>query len=173
MADPCLFCHKATCSFLSHHTDDILLVTDPEHTEQIWKVLQSLMEIRRDHPKMNEEWQSYLGRLWRRGPNCWQTKMKDGYFAQLLTDFDMLQCRAVRSPSWVQEKEDAEAIPLTASDGSKFRMGVGKLQWSKSSRPELSYVVKELATHLQDPSTLDMAHLHRVLRFIQGSQHWV
>ena len=173
VADPCLFCHKATCSFLSHHTDDILLVTDPEHTEQIWKVLQSLMEIRRDHPKMNEEWQSYLGRLWRRGPNCWQTKMKDGYFAQLLTDFDMLQCRAVRSPSWAQEKEDTEAIPLTASDGSKFRMGVGKLQWSKSSRPELSYVVKELATHLQDPTTLDMAHLHRVLRFIQGSQHWV
>ena len=99
--------------------------------------------------------------------------MKDGYYDKLLRDFDLQNCRPVRSPSWNPHTEEEEEGPLPEQEISKFRMAVGKLIWCLVNRPDLSYVIKELTAHLQTPTMADYSHLKWVLRFLQGSQHWI
>ena len=173
--DPCLFVHDETGSLLSHHADDILLISDHLYTSQLWSDIEQMLIIRHDFPALDHCWRPYLGRLWRRVADGWQTKMKPGYFTDLLASFDLLTTRPVSSPCWTETKEEnlEEPTILSAKDQTKYRMGVGKLAWSLPCRPECSYPIKELARHLQAPSVHDMEHLVRVLKFIAGTQHWI
>ena len=175
--DPCLFVHDPTGSLLSHHADDILLISHSEFTTKLWADIESMLVIRHDFPSLDRDWRPYLGRLWRRVSDGWETKMKPGYFEELLSSFDLLTARAVSSPCWsdgaCEKSEAAEVQELPQGEQTRFRMGVGKLSWSLPCRPEISFQVKELARKLQSPTGWDVDHLVRVLKFIQGSQDWV
>ena len=81
--DPCLFKEPITGSLLSHHADDLLVAAAPEHYQNIWKLLQSLMELKQG-PQMNEEWMDYLGRQWQLCGNIISVRMKETYFRELL-----------------------------------------------------------------------------------------
>lgn len=96
--------------------------------------------------------------------------MKEGYFEQLLSAFDLLNAKPVGSLCWSNESEDTTA-ELSAERAAQYRSGVGKLGWSLYCRPELRYAVKELAKCLQIPTELDWMHLKRVLRYIADTQH--
>ena len=84
------------------------MISDARRTAALWTEIEKMMVIRHDFPSLDGEWRPYLGRLWKRVPDGWLTKMKPGYFEDLLASFDLLTCRPVASPSWVDSPKDLE-----------------------------------------------------------------
>ncbi len=93
--------------------------------------------------------------------------MKEGYFEDLLELVNLAHCRAISAPSWDHEQNRQEE--LTTEEANMFRIGVGKLAWALGCRPEMGFAIKELARRLHSPTTSDMMHLKRVLRYVQSS----
>ena len=57
---------------------------------------------------------------------------------------------------------------LGASDHSRYRAGVGKLQFMIIEVPEIAHAAKNLSRHLAKPSELDMQDLKQCVRFMFG-----
>ena len=115
-----------------------------------------------------------FGRQVRRVDFGWQMRMKEWYFVSLLSECGMLNCKPAKSPCWTETtRTEADQVKLSSAQTTKYRSAVGKLSWSLCCRPEVSYVVKELAKQNQAPCEIDWSHLKHVLRFVTGSQHVV
>ena len=57
---------------------------------------------------------------------------------------------------------------LRAIDHSRYRAGVGKLQFMTNEVPEIAYPVKNLSRQLAKPSELDMQDLKQCVRYTLG-----
>ena len=63
---------------------------------------------------------------------------------------------------------------LGANDHSKYRAGLGKLQFMINEVPEIAYAVKNLSRQLAGPSELDMQDLKQCVRHTLGhSDGWL
>eukprot|EP00972_Heterocapsa_arctica_P073181 10809845-Heterocapsa_arctica.AAC.1 len=82
----------------------------------------------------------------------------------------MQRCRALSTPaesgSWAGPDESPR---LNARDTTRFRGVVGRVMWTLGERPDLAYVCKELARHVQEPTELDLQRLKRLLRYLSGT----
>eukprot|EP00972_Heterocapsa_arctica_P114157 16441046-Heterocapsa_arctica.AAC.1 len=54
-------------------------------------------------------------------------------------------------------------------DHATYRRAVGKAMYGRSVRPDLSYVVKELARKLAAPTIDDWKRMRRLLRYLRGT----
>ena len=54
-------------------------------------------------------------------------------------------------------------------DTSHYRQLVGKLQYLTTTRPDLSFVVQQLAQFLDSPTDIHLQAAHRVLRYLKGT----
>lgn len=180
VADPCLFYQidqdGVCCGVMSHHVDDLLLAMPSEQAEATWSQIEQKMKIKRGNPFTQDKWETYLGREWRRMGEDEQIKggievrMKKGYFLQLLKSIGLDRCRAVSSPQWGKNESGPGGDErLQGEDVEAYRSAVGKLAWSLTTRPDISYQVKELARHLQQPTFEWFVRLKRVLRYLKGS----
>ncbi|XP_071687597.1 uncharacterized mitochondrial protein AtMg00810-like [Rutidosis leptorrhynchoides] len=59
------------------------------------------------------------------------------------------------------------------SDPSYFRSLAKALQYLTFTRPDISYAVQQICLHMHDPRDGHMASLKRILRYIQGTLHYV
>ena len=50
-----------------------------------------------------------------------------------------------------------------------YRRVVGKLQWIVPLRPDICFMVKELARYLNEPTFEQLAKLKHIMRYLKGS----
>ena len=59
------------------------------------------------------------------------------------------------------------------ADGSLYRAMVGSLLWAAiTTRPDMSYTVKELSRHLTDPTPAHALAARRAILYLKGTQDW-
>lgn len=121
---------------------------------------------------LGAEWQRYLGRSWRKIQHGFAVRMSDKFFKQLLDLYQLDRCRPVVAPNVVAKDvrcEDSE--PVEGPEVARFRSAVGKLLWLSHVRPDVSYIAKELARHVQKPCAIHVQMLKSVLRFLKGTRN--
>ncbi|CAN0877143.1 Retrovirus-related Pol polyprotein from transposon TNT 1-94 [Linum grandiflorum] len=57
------------------------------------------------------------------------------------------------------------------TDGSQYRSLVGSLIYLTHTRPVISYAVQVVSQFMTAPRTTHLAAVHRILRYLQGTQH--
>ena len=62
---------------------------------------------------------------------------------------------------------------MGANDHSKYRAGLGKVQFMINEVPEIAYAVKNLSRQLAGPSELDMQDVKQCARHHAGTQRRV
>eukprot|EP00972_Heterocapsa_arctica_P111881 16428649-Heterocapsa_arctica.AAC.1 len=58
---------------------------------------------------------------------------------------------------------------LSAERQHAFRRDIGKLMWVLAERPDLSFMVRDLAGRVQGPTEHDAGRLKRLLRDVRGT----
>ena len=59
---------------------------------------------------------------------------------------------------------------LAAAEVARFRSAVGKLFWLAHIRPDVAYLAKELARHVQQPCEVHVRAVKSVLRYLAGTR---
>ncbi|KAJ8747308.1 hypothetical protein K2173_014369 [Erythroxylum novogranatense] len=99
-----------------------------------------------------------------KGINICQKK----YTLDLLRDTQFLKSKPVSTPILPETKLSKDGGSLLENVTS-YRMLVGKLQYLTTTRPDISFVVQQLAQFLDSPTMTHLAAAHRVLRYLKGS----
>ena len=92
---------------------------------------------------------------------------------------EMVGCGSRAVPGRVRSgptagRVDQDQRTLGANDHSRYRAGVGKLQFMVNEVPEIAYAVKNLSRQLAEPSELDMQDLKQCVRYTLGhSDEWL
>ena len=108
-----------------------------------------------------------------------KVRLPQEYFDSIATTMDMIGCgtRAVRGPKRTGPtagQVGQEYRVLGAIEHSKYRAGVGKLQFMINEVPEIAYAVKNLSRQLAKPSESDMQELKQCVRYTLGhSDEWL
>ena len=98
-----------------------------------------------------------------------KVRLPPEYFDSIATSMDMVGCGSRAVPDRERCGPTAGRVgqdqrTLGANDHSRYRAGVGKLQFMISEVPEIAYAVKNLSRQLAGPSELDMQHLKQCVR---------
>ena len=93
----------------------------------------------------------------------------DNYIEDLLNEFGLQQANSVVSPGMTSVTTVDAVSALGGAAVSLYRRGVGKCMWLTPVRPDIYYAAKELARHLQQPTTEHMIRLRRLLRYLKGT----
>ncbi|GJW05540.1 ribonuclease H-like domain-containing protein [Tanacetum coccineum] len=79
------------------------------------------------------------------------------------------------NPSWThvdaESKLGVDGDPV--SDLTLYRSLAGSLQYLTFTRPGLSYAVQQVCLHMHDPREPHFSALKRILRYVQGTLHYV
>ena len=156
---------KSLVAVLSIHADDGLFVCSIPTAEFVFKGLEGHCQVKRG-PQVLADWVLYLGRELRRTPQGWQVRARPTMVTQLLADFGLAQAKPVSTPGPTAAERVDASQPLSDTEVTQFRSGVGRLLWMAPVRPELTYLIKELCRHMQQPTREHMAHLRWLLRFL-------
>eukprot|EP00972_Heterocapsa_arctica_P008575 1251499-Heterocapsa_arctica.AAC.1 len=62
--------------------------------------------------------------------------------------------------------KDADDTPLSPEDHAAYRRVVGKIMWGSLVRPDLAYIVQELARSLAAPTCGDWTNIRRLMRYL-------
>ena len=77
----------------------------------------------------------------------------------------MIDCNPAATPGTASLKAaDEHEAELDTQARKTYQRMVGKLQWLKYTRPDISYATKELARALNKPTTHDQKKLKHLIR---------
>ena len=113
------------------------------------------------------------------GDDKFKVRLPQEYFDSIATAKEMVGCgsrtvsgRKKSGQTVGQVGQDRRT--LGASDQSRYRAGVGKLQFMINEVPEIAYAVKNLSKQLAKPSELDIRDLKQCARYTLGhSDEWL
>ena len=113
------------------------------------------------------------------GRRGFKVRLPQECFDSISTSMEMVGCgsRAVpgrkkSGPTVRQVGQDQRT--LGANDQSRYRAGVGKLQFIINEVPEIAYAVKNLSRQLAGPSELDMQDMKQCVRYTLGhNDEWL
>ena len=113
------------------------------------------------------------------GRRGFKVRLPQEYFDSIATAMEMVGCgsrdvpgRKKSGPTVGQVGHDQRT--LGANDHSRYRAGVGKLQFMINEVPEIAYAVKNLSRQLAGPSELGMQELKQCVRYTLGhSDEWL
>ncbi|CAL1413264.1 unnamed protein product [Linum trigynum] len=90
------------------------------------------------------------------------------YCLELLTESGFENCKPASTPIYVKEVLSATGgIPL--ADVASYKHYVGQLQYLTTIRPDIAFAVQQLCTYQDNPTSLHLRALHRVLRYLKGA----
>ena len=124
----------------------------------------------------------YLSRQYLKVHACgrrgFKVRLPQEYFDSIATAIEMVGCASRAVPGRKKSgptvgQVGQEQRMLGASDHSRYRAGVGKLQFMINQVPEIVYAVKNLSRQLAGPSELDMRDLKQCVRYTLVTQRRV
>jgi len=168
--DPQLYVHLETGAVMSVFADDLLIIMPRAKEEQVRRTLDEKLKIKWG-AEIDLTWTRYLGREWcqvARGE--FAVRMPLQYWAELLEEAGLRESRALSTPAELgQQNLESEEV-LEATEKAQYRRFVGKLLFATQVRPDIAYVAKECARHVQKPTRADMVRLRHLLRYLRGTQ---
>lgn len=177
LSDPQLFYNKNLEIYLMAHVDDMMIAGSHKNVEKVVKELNGIFKIKWQEELNSKTWVKFLGREWKREEETqdgkdigFYVRIPPKYFHKVLKDFAMEKCKTVATPfvAGARHREDEE-LAVDETKHRQYRRAVGQLLWTVGERPDLSYVIKELARRVQRPSEEDWTALKRVLHYIKGT----
>eukprot|EP00972_Heterocapsa_arctica_P067902 10024076-Heterocapsa_arctica.AAC.1 len=75
----------------------------------------------------------------------------------------MEKCKSVTTPAEVKSEVEDASAPLGREDHALYRRILGKVMYAASVRPDVAFVVKELARRLAGPTRADWNRARRLL----------
>jgi hypothetical protein len=96
---------------------------------------------------------------------------QEKYTESILRRFGMLKCNAATTPMATSKKLEKQEGQCKNPDlQTLYRQKVGCMMFlAVSTRPDISYAVKELSRHLVHPAETHMQAAKRVLRYLRGT----
>ncbi|GJZ06154.1 ribonuclease H-like domain-containing protein [Tanacetum coccineum] len=85
------------------------------------------------------------------------------YAVEILERAGMVNCNPSRTPV------DTKSKLGTTGDLILYRSLAGSLQYLTFTRPDISYVVKQVCLHMHDPPEPHFSALKRILRYVRGT----
>ena len=152
---------------------DYLMVIGPAHVvKRIREDLAKELVIKWGSAIGAQQPEKYLGKLWQRTADGGMTvRVEQSYWEKLLSMCRMEHCRGVTTPAECGSVQvDEESPELTQQQAQQYRAAVGKIMWAASERPDLAYVAKESARHLQHPTEKDHQRLTCILKYVQKTK---
>lgn len=87
------------------------------------------------------------------------------YLEDILAQFNVMNCRAVTTPTIQNEKLTA-GDQVTRADGQKYTIQIGKLICLSHSRPDIAFSVGVLSRFMSNPSVNHFGVGKRLLRYL-------
>ena len=171
---PCVYYHRQRDMHVVTHVDDFLCGGDLLHLHWFRKSLEAEFELTCDilGDGPNDKLQGhFLGRrvTWTKGGIRYECDPKHAKI--LLSEWDMLNARAVSTPGVAAEKniEEWEEKQLSQIDATRFRRAAARVNYMALDRLDLSFAAKELSRAMAGPTEGDVVRLKRVLRYLRGT----
>lgn len=162
-ADPCVFVHSKSESYLTLYVDDGLIVSKNA------ELIKSVIDYLQQHFEVNAfEAESYLGLQIKRQSNGSIFLHQQNYANRVLKRFNMHECNKVATPA------DTNAILYDLKNDETilfpYREAVGSLMYlAVSTRPDISYAVGLVSRFLENPSMAHVNAVKRILKYIKGT----
>jgi hypothetical protein len=168
--DPQVFVGKQG-SLLLAYVDDLVLVGPKDEREYIMKAISDQVKMKW-LGKVGDQEARFLGRSIARlqDPDRYVLWMTRSYF-QRMTDLMGLQgvkCTYHSPMAADKSYREDKTPPLTPNKAALYRRIVGMLLWCSQIRADLTYTVRELSRHVQNPTELNWSWLRHVLIYIKG-----
>lgn len=94
---------------------------------------------------------------------------QEAYLEKVLKIFGMSQCRPISTPA-IFEKESTSQESSSSVDQKEYRKAVGSLLYlSKSTRPDITFAVNQVAQKVENPTQSDWIKLKRIFRYLRGT----
>lgn len=174
VSDPCLFISrdKDHPCFVHVHVDDMTIVGKLDAINAFKTLISQRFEMEdlgeaRDILGMSITRDRHLGSL---------SLSQSGYVNALLLSYDMINCKPVSTPmkpgTYLSPASPQELIDFAAT-GHNYRRAIGSLNYLvQCTRPDLAFACPQLSQYLDSPGTKHWAAFWRVLRYLQGTQHF-
>jgi hypothetical protein len=168
--EPMVFVHNASGSLLSIFADDLLLICEQARLEEIRATIgKNLSIVWGDALTDGSGWHRYLGRHWMCKDGEFYVRVPPSYWTDLLLEVGLDKCKTVETPGDVTADKNADETLLGPEDHAAYRRVIGKVMWGSLVRPDLTYIVKELARKLAAPTCADWAKVRRLMRYLRGT----
>ena len=182
-ADPQIYNDTKSQAAIVFHVDDPILASARHQTAQVWNRIGKHMLLKAHEVMTADRPIKYLSRQYVKvrahGRRGFKVRLPQEYFDSISTTMDMIGCGTRAVPGRKKIGPTAgqvgqESRVLGAVEHSKYRAGVGKLQFMINEVPEIAYAVKNLSRQLAKPSESDMQELKQCVRYALGhSDEWL
>jgi hypothetical protein len=155
-SDPCMYELRrgGEVCFVSVYVDDNLIVGNAGLCRQVKTMMAADYKVR-DYGEPDH----FLGLDFSRGDDGSIRLGQSTYIRAMAARFDLLHAPCPHTPLDVHQHMTARTEDEEAADGTHYRSIVGSLLYAATStRPDISYAVKELSRFLMNPSA---AHMHQ------------
>ena len=172
-SDSNLYYHKEMKVYLLLYVDDVLVFGKRKEAQFLFDELAKRVLLRSTGELKPGTSIKFIGRELQHNGDSIDIKPLKNYIDDLLTTFNMSNCKPSTTTGTSTVKEDEAEELLNPTEHSLYRVGVGKLQWLCPIRDDLRYACKELARGLSAPTRADMTKLKHLLRYLQGTKDYV
>ena len=97
-------------------------------------------------------------------------KHSEKYFKSCAEVFDLQPTSAVKTATCKEPKVANAEEKVDKTGHTRYRSGIGKLQFMKSERVDISFGVKVVAHHMAGPTLRDEAQLKHLMRYVNGTR---
>jgi len=171
--EPCSYRTQQTLRTVIHVDDPIAAGTTTE-LDTFWGKLEGFVLLRRTGSLSHERPMPYLGREYRRVEDDdnigFAVKHSAKYFQTCAEVFDLQPTSSVRTTTCKEPKVPNGEDKVDKTGHTRYRSGVGKLQFIKSERTDISFGVKVVAHHMAGPTYKHEAQLKHLMRYVNGSR---
>lgn len=162
-ADSQLYVEEGSTARIVFHVDDPIWVASKEESEQVWGDIGKHLRLKDSKYITGDEAVKFLGREYQRvrghGRRGFRVRQAGKYIDVALAVLNMVGCQARSVPGRKLSKTDAKHIDnvalLDAEEHSKYRAGVGNLQYMLNEYPAVSFAVKCCSMRLATPTRAD------------------
>jgi hypothetical protein len=163
--DPCLFFRMTPSPmFLLLHVDDGLILAKPDAAKDIINYLGTKYEITVDNG------QDFLGLNLSR-PGNGITIQQTAYINKILTKYGFLDAKPVETPMVAHATLEPAHPNEIINDIAEFQSLLGSLSFCRLTRPDLLFVMHELASVASAPGNDALETVKRTFRYLKGSSN--
>jgi len=175
IVEPCMFKSSGLLR-VCIHVDDPIATAKQGELVTFWTELEHYVLLRRAGMISFTEGVAYLGRMYQRFENDtkvgFTVKHSDKYLQSCGGVFGLTQQSAVKTAAAKDVAIKGAPVNLEPAGHSRYRAGVGKLQFLRSERSDLAHPLKCVAHRLGRPNTDDEQALKHLMRYLMGTMDY-
>jgi hypothetical protein len=173
-SDPCLYCKWRSptdfCYVLTH-VDDLMVVGLGQSFDEFPTVLDGTFP--ESSVQSGNEF-TYLGMSLKRGPEEHTSRIHQiPYITTLLETFGMADCNPVSSPCAADLFDPKEDVSEPCDKTYFLSLIMSLMYLARISRPDILFPTTYMATKSANPTTDDLGHAKRILRYLKGTIGYV